>query len=464
MNKQKTITNPVTVSGMGLHTAKEVNLTFHPAPVNHGFVFQRIDIEGKPKIAADVLNVCDTSRGTTIETKGVRVNTVEHVISALAGLEIDNALITIDGPETPIVDGSARFYVEALQKAGIVEQDAEKEFYVVDSVISYTDPKNNIEIIAVPSDEFKVSVMIDFETKVLGSQNAVLNNLSEYPTEIAPCRTFVFLHELEYLLKNNLIKGGDLNNAIVYVDNPVTQDELDRLALLFNKPTVQVKSDGILNNLDLYFPNESARHKLLDVIGDVALAGKPIKGHIIARKPGHEANTEFAKVLKKYFLAKTSPDTPPSYDPTKTPRFDINQIMHFLPHRPPFLLVDKIIEMSDHHIIGIKNVTMNESFFVGHFPNEPVMPGVLQIEAMAQTGGVLVLNTVPDPENYITLFLKIQEVKFRNKVVPGDTLLFRLELISPIRRGICHMKGNAFVGNKIVMEAEMLAQIVKKNK
>lgn len=449
---------------MGLHTGKEVNLTFHPAPANHGFVFQRIDLENKPKIAADVLNVCDTSRGTTIEKNGVRVYTVEHVLSALSGLGIDNVLITIDGHETPIVDGSAKIFVEALQKAGIKEQEAEKEYFVIDTVISYINPENGTEIIALPSDEFRVSVMIDFETKVLGSQNAVLDNLTDYPSQIAPCRTFVFLHELEYLLKNNLIKGGDLNNAIVYVNNPVTQDELDRLAYLFNKPTVKVKSEGILNNLDLYFPNESARHKLLDVMGDVALAGKPIKGHIIARKPGHEANVEFAKVLKKHFMAKQNLDTIPVYDQNKVPLFDINGIMRYLPHRPPFLLVDKIIEMSDKHIVGIKNVTMNESFFVGHFPGEPVMPGVLQIEAMAQTGGMLVLNTVPDPENYLTFFLKIDEVRFRNKVVPGDTILFKLDLLAPIRRGLCHMKGNAYVGNKIVMEAVMLAQIVKKNK
>ncbi len=464
MSKQKTISQPVTISGTGLHTGREVNLTFHPAPVNHGFIFSRIDLEGKPEIAADAFHVCDTSRGTTIEKNGVRVYTIEHVVSALAGLGIDNVLITIDGPETPIVDGSARYYSEALQNAGIVEQEAEKEYFVIDSVISYTDPEHNIEIIALPYDDFKVTVMIDFETRVLGSQNAVMNDLSEYPEQIAPCRTFVFLHELEHLLKNNLIKGGDLSNAIVYVNDPVTQEELDRLAHLFNKPTVKVKSEGILNNLDLYFPNESARHKLLDVIGDVALAGKPIKGHIIARKPGHEANTAFARVLKKYFMAKADPDAAPVYDPNKTPLFDIHDIMRFLPHRPPFLLVDKILEMSNHHIIGIKSVTMNEDFFVGHFPGEPVMPGVLQIEAMAQTGGVLVLNTVPDPENYITLFLKIEEVKFRNKVVPGDTILFKLDLLAPIRRGLCHMKGNAYVGNKIVMEARMLAQIVKKNK
>lgn len=464
MSKQKTISKPATISGLGLHTGKEVNLTFHPAPVNHGFVFRRIDLEGNPEIAADAFNVCDTSRGTTIEKNGARVYTIEHVLSALSGLGIDNALITIDGPETPIVDGSAKYYVEALLEVGIEEQEDEKDYFVIDSVITYADPNHNIEIIAVPADDFKVTVMIDFETKVLGSQNAVLNDLSEYPAQIAPCRTFVFLHELEHLLKNNLIKGGDLSNAIVYVNNPVTQEELDRLAHLFNKPTVNVKSEGILNNLDLYFPNESARHKLLDVIGDVALAGKPIKGHIIARKPGHEANTQFARVLKKYFMAKADPDAAPVYDPSKTPLFDINDIMRFLPHRPPFLLVDKILEMSNHHIIGIKSVTMNEGFFVGHFPGEPVMPGVLQIEAMAQTGGVLVLNTVPDPENYITLFLKIEEVKFRNKVVPGDTILFKLDLLAPIRRGLCHMKGNAYVGNKIVMEARMLAQIVKKNK
>jgi len=462
MMMQKTIDKAVTVSGLGLHTGEEVNLTFKPAPVNHGYKFKRVDLEGSPVVDADVLNVVATSRGTTIEKNGAIVYTIEHVLSALAGLEIDNVLVEINGPETPIMDGSARYFVEALNEAGVVDQDAEKDYFVVDSVISYADPDNKIEIIAIPSKEFKVSVMIDFESKVLSTQNANLNHISNYKEQIAPCRTFVFLHELEYLLKHDLIKGGDLSNAIVFVNKVVSQEELDRLADLFKKPKVAVKNEGILNNLDLHFPNEPARHKLLDVIGDISLAGKPIKGHIIATRPGHAANVEFAKLLKKQIEKSNSEEKVPEYDPNKKPLYDIHGIMRLLPHRPPFLLVDKILEMGDDYVVGLKNVTMNESFFVGHFPAEPVMPGVLQIEAMAQSGGILLLSTVPDPENYLTLFLKIQEVKFRNKVVPGDTLIFRLHLIAPIRRGLCHMKGVAYVGNKAVMEATMLAQITKK--
>ena len=458
---QKTIKKAVSVKGLGLHTGREVNLTFRPAPVNHGYVFKRTDLEGSPEIPADVKFVTDTSRGTTLERNNASVQTIEHVLSSLAGLEIDNAIIEMDGPETPIMDGSARYFVEALIEAGIEEQNAEKDYFVIESVISYADPQNKVEIIAIPAPDFKVSVMIDFESNVLTSQNANLNKISDFHRQIAPCRTFVFLHELEYLLTNNLIKGGDLNNAIVFVNKAVGQDELDRLALLFNKPTVTVKPEGILNNLDLHFPNEPARHKLLDVIGDLTLAGKPVKGHIIATRPGHKANVEFAKLLRKE-IEKSAQEKIPVYDLNKPPLFDIQGIMRFLPHRPPFLFVDKILEMSKEHVVGIKNVTMNETFFVGHFPDEPVMPGVIQIEAMAQTGGILVMNSVPDPENYLTFFLKIDGVKFRSKVVPGDTLLFKLDLIAPIRRGLCHMRGVAYVGNKIVMEAEMLAQIVKK--
>ncbi len=458
---QKTIHKPVTVSGLGLHTGAEVNLTFKPAPANHGFVFKRVDLEGKPEVAASVENVTATDRGTCIEKNSANVQTIEHALSALTGLGIDNCLLEIDGPEMPIMDGSSRFFTEAIAEAGLKEHDAEREYYEIDSVLTYTDPENKIEIIALPSKDYKVSVMIDFETEVLSTQNAQLDNLDDYPKEIAPCRTFVFLHELEYLLNNNLIKGGDLSNAIVFVNKTVSQDELDRLAKLFNKPKVEVKTEGILNNLDLYFQNEPARHKLLDVMGDLSLAGKPIKGHIIATRPGHAANIEFAKIIKKHF-EKSAGDIP-VYDPNKEPLFDVNKIMTFLPHRPPFLLVDKIMEMSKTHIIGVKSVTMNEDFFVGHFPGEPVMPGVLQIEAMAQVGGVLAMNTVSDPENYITLFLKIEEVKFRNKVVPGDTLVFLLRLINPIRRGLCYMSGIAYVGNKAVMEARMLARITKKD-
>lgn len=462
MALQKTIHKPVTVSGLGLHTGAIVNLTFKPAPANHGFVFKRIDLEGQPEIEAAVENVSTTARGTCIMKNGAEVHTIEHALSSLTGMGIDNCLLEVDGPEMPIMDGSARYFVEALKEAGTIEQEAEREYYEIDTVLSYKDPENKIEILALPAKDYRLSVMIDFETRVLSTQNAQLDSLDDYASQISPCRTFVFLHELEYLLNNNLIKGGDLSNAIVFVNKAVSQEELDRLATLFNKPKVEVKSEGILNNLDLYFDNEPARHKLLDVIGDLSLVGKPIKGHIIARRPGHAANVEFAKIIKKHF-EKSAEDEIPVYDPNKEPLLDIQGIMKFLPHRPPFLLVDKILEMSAVDVVGMKNVTMNESFFVGHFPDEPVMPGVLQIEAMAQVGGVLALNTVPDPENYLTLFLKIEEVKFRNKVVPGDTIIFKLSLINPIRRGLCYMRGTAYVGKKIVMEAQMLARIVKKN-
>ncbi len=462
MKKQKTIKNPVSVSGYGLHTGVMATITFKPAPENHGFQFKRTDLKNNPVIPANVKYVSDTSRGTSLEKDGVGIQTVEHVLSALTGLDLDNVLIEIDGPEIPIMDGSAGHFVEALKKAEFVEQNKKREYFVVDTVISYTDPDKKIEILAIPSNNFKVSVMIDFETKVLSTQNANLNRIGDYAKQIASCRTFVFLHELEYLLNNNLIKGGDISNAIVFVNKTVDQEELDHLAELFNKPKVSVKTEGILNNIDLKFPNEPARHKLLDIIGDITLAGKHIKGHIIATRPGHSANIKFAEILKRQIEKSNSELEIPKYDPNKKPVYDINAIKKLLPHRPPFLFIDKIIDISDKHVVGIKNVTMNEAFFVGHFPNEPVMPGVLQIEAMAQTGGILLLSTVPDPENYITYFLKIDDVKFRNKVVPGDTLIFSLNLLAPIRRGLFHMKGVAYVGNKIVMEAVMLAQIIKR--
>jgi UDP-3-O-[3-hydroxymyristoyl] N-acetylglucosamine deacetylase/3-hydroxyacyl-[acyl-carrier-protein] dehydratase len=462
MTLQKTIQKPVSISGLGLHTGAEVTVTLHPAPARHGYVFRRSDLEGQPMIEAIVDNVFSTDRGTCIEKNGARVYTVEHALSALTGLGIDNCLIDVNGPEMPIMDGSARYFVEALLQAGVEEQEAEREYYEPETVISFTDPDSKTELHLIPAKNYRISVMIDFETKVLGTQNASLENISDYATEIANCRTFVFLHELEHLLKHDLIKGGDLSNAIVFVNKQVTQEELDRLAKLFNKPTVKVKSEGILNNLDLHFQNEPARHKLLDVVGDLALAGKPIRGHVIASRPGHAANIAFARMIKKHF-ERTAEEYIPVYDPNAAPLFDIIAIQKMLPHRPPFLFIDKILEMSENHVVGLKNVTMNESFFVGHFPEEPVMPGVLQIEAMAQTGGMLALNSVPDPENYLTFFLKIEEVKFRNKVVPGDTIIFKLHLIDPIRRGLCHMSGTAYVGKKVVMEAQMLARIMKKN-
>lgn len=460
--KQKTIKEPISVSGIGLHTGKTVNMTFKPAPENHGFKFKRVDISGQPVIEANVDYVVDTSRGTTIEQSGARVCTVEHTLAALAGLSIDNALIEIDSEETPIMDGSAKFFIEALEKVGVVEQEAEKEFFELDTNISYSNISRKIEMLAVPNDTYRVSVMIDYETDVLGTQHASLYDIKDFKNEISSCRTFVFLHELEALVKNNLIKGGDLNNAIVFVNRMISENELSNLASLFNRPKVEVLKEGILNNVSLRYFNEPARHKLLDVVGDLALIGSPINAHIIAKRPGHYANVEFAKKLKQHIKQFKHKRQPPKVDPDAKPLYDINQIKNILPHRSPFLLIDKIIEMSDSHVVGLKNVTMNEPFFAGHFPDEPVMPGVLQVEAMAQTGGILAMSTVKDPENYSTYFLKIDNVRFKQKVVPGDTLVFRMELISPIRRGICHMRGEAFVGSRVVTEAELMAQIIKK--
>ncbi|NOZ46265.1 MAG: bifunctional UDP-3-O-[3-hydroxymyristoyl] N-acetylglucosamine deacetylase/3-hydroxyacyl-ACP dehydratase [Chlorobi bacterium] len=461
VEKQKTLKNPISVNGKGLHTGIDVTLTFKPAPENHGYKFQRIDLKEKPIIRAIVENVVDTSRGTTVEEHGARISTVEHALSALYGLGIDNALLEINGPEVPIMDGSAKLFVEAILKAGIAEQKENKKYYVVKEKMVYTNEIDGVELIAFPDDHFSLNVLIDYDSHELKNQFATLNTIKNFEHDIAPCRTFVFLRELEALLKNNLIKGGDLNNAIVIVDRKVSQKELDRLADLFQKPKVKVKPEGVLNNLDLFFSNEPARHKLLDMIGDLSLIGRPIIGRVIATRPGHHANTEFAKKLKLSIKNNHDKNLVPVYDPSKEPALNIKQIEKILPHRNPFLLVDKIIEIGDDYIIGLKNVTMNEGFFVGHFPNDPIMPGVLQVEAMAQTGGVLVLSTVPDPENYSTYFLKIDNVRFKRKVVPGDTLLFRLELMSPIRRGIAQMKAQAFVGNNLVTEAELMAQVVK---
>ncbi len=460
--KQRTVKESVTLTGAGLHTGQNVSITFNPAPDGHGYKFRRIDLENSPVIEADADLVVDTSRGTTLEKNGVRVSTVEHVLASLSGMGIDNCLIDLDGEETPILDGSARYYVEALEKVGFVEQSFDREYLVLDETITYSNSSRKTEMIAVPDNDFRVSTMIDYETRVLGTQFASIQSINQFKEEISSCRTFVFLHELEYLVNNNLVKGGDLNNAIVFVNRPIPKDELQRLATFFNKPDVEVLQEGILNNIDLRYPNEPARHKLLDVVGDLALVGKPMKAHIIATRPGHSTNVEFAKMIKRYLKKKSQFSEVPHFDPNQAPLLDINAIKKILPHRPPFLLIDKIISMDDSGVTGLKNVTMNEAFFVGHFPNEPVMPGVLQIEAMAQVGGIYVLRTVPDPENYITYFLKIENARFRHKVVPGDTLLFRLRLLSPIRRGICEMEGKAYVGNKLVMEAQLMAQISKK--
>ena len=460
--KQTTLKAPVTLHGVGLHSGAEVSLTFQPAEANHGYKFRRVDLPGQPIIEADCDLVTDTSRGTTLEKNGASISTVEHVLAALVGLEIDNALLDVSGPEMPILDGSSKPFVEALSACGTVELDAEREYFEIPYNIHFTDEANQVEIIAMPVNEYRLTVMVDYNSPVLGSQHAALTHISEFKNQIAPCRTFCFLHELEMLLANNLIKGGDLNNAIVVVDRAVSQDELDRLAKVFNKPSVEVRKEGILNNLDLRFQNEPARHKLLDMIGDLALAGMPIKGQIMAARPGHASNVAFAKKIKQVIKKeqRRKQEGPPQYDPNAKPLYNTSDIIKMLPHKHPFLLVDKIVSKDDKTIVAIKNITYDQPFFAGHFPGDPIMPGVLQLEAMAQAGGVLILSTVPDPENYSTYFLKIDNAKFKDKVVPGDTLVMKMELLD-IRRGICTMTGKAFVGDKLVSEAEMTALISK---
>lgn len=461
---QRTIKAPVSISGVGLHTGAQVTMTFCPAPVNHGFVFKRTDLPGQPEIPALVDYVVDTSRGTTLQRDDAKVHTIEHTLAALVGMQLDNILIEIDGAETPIADGSSIEFIHVLEKAGIQEQDAPRQYLEINENFHFYDPKKDVEITILPYSHYRISVLVDYDSPVLGTQHATLNHIRDFKDEIAACRTFSFLHELQMLLDNNLIRGGDLNNAIVVVDKIVSDGELKELAKAFNKPQMEVRREGILNNVELRFVNEPARHKLLDVVGDLALLGKPIKGHVIASKPGHAGNVAFCQELNASLKkkSKASKYDVPFYDPNQEPVFDVNKIMEFLPHRYPFLLVDKITELSDTHVVGVKNVSMNEPHFMGHFPNNPVMPGVLSIEAMAQTGGILCLSLMDDPGGYWTYFLKIDNAKFKDKIVPGDTLVFKLVLKEPIRRGICQMYGQAFVGNRLVVEADLMAQLVKK--
>ncbi|MBC7921336.1 MAG: bifunctional UDP-3-O-[3-hydroxymyristoyl] N-acetylglucosamine deacetylase/3-hydroxyacyl-ACP dehydratase [Ferruginibacter sp.] len=459
--KQHTIKKAVTVSGVGLHTGVHTHLTFVPAKPNHGIKFQRTDLAGQPTVEADVDNVVDLSRGTTLEQHGARINTVEHTLAALVGLQIDNVLVQLDGPEPPIMDGSAIQFIEPLEEVGTEEQNALRNFFEVTESIHYRDKERDVEMAALPLNDYRLTVMVDYNSPTLGSQHASLNDIRLFTKEIASCRTFCFLHELEMLYKQNLIRGGDLNNAIVVVDRVIEDDELDHLASLFNKPKVEVRKEGILNNVELRYKNEPARHKLLDLVGDLALVGRPLKAQILAARPGHAANVGFAKKIKK-MMAQASRDHTPHYDPRLPVLMDVNQIATILPHRYPFLLLDRIFHLDESTVSGVKNVTMNEPFFQGHFPGNPVMPGVLQVEAMAQTGAVLLLNTVPDPQNYWVYFIGIENCRFRKPVTPGDTLVFKCALLAPIRRGIGKMQGQAFVAGNLVCEAVISASIVKK--
>ena len=459
---QKTISKQISLSGVGLHTGRHVNITFKPAPADTGLVFVRDDIDGDNLINAHIKYISNTDRGTNLDNGLFRIHTSEHVLAAITGLDIDNCFICLDGPEVPIMDGSSKFFINALEKAKIVEQNLLREEFFPSEPISYVCEDTGSKISILPDDNYRVNTLVDYKTRVLGEQEASINHISEFKNEISSARTFSFLHELETLLENGLIKGGDLNNAIVYVDKPLAESNMDILKKAFNKESISVTPNGILDNLDLHYPNEAARHKLLDVIGDLALIGMKIRGKVVAEKPGHSINAKFAQKVSEVIKLDRK-NTLPKINFENKPLMDSNQIMRVIPHRPPFLLIDEVLELSESHVIGLRRVEKNESWVEGHFPGAPVMPGVLQVEFMAQAGGVLVLNTVPDPENYLTFFMKMDKCKFKNPVVPGDTLICKLELISPIRRGIIHMYGQSFVGDEVKSEGEFMAKIIKKS-
>jgi UDP-3-O-[3-hydroxymyristoyl] N-acetylglucosamine deacetylase / 3-hydroxyacyl-[acyl-carrier-protein] dehydratase len=459
--KQRTLAKEISLTGKGLHTGNNVTITFKPAPVNHGYKFCRVDLPGKPLIDALAENVTDTSRGTTLVQNNASVTTIEHVMAAFHGLRVDNALIELNGPEAPVMGGSSWRFVEAIKEAGIVDQKEDRNYFVVKQKITFSDEEHGVDLIVYPDDHFSVNVLIDYNSKILGNQYSILDSIDDFEEKICKSRTFVFFHELEPLYNKGLIKGGDLDNAIVILEKEVEQAEIDRIAKLFNRPGINAHTAGILNNTELRYPNEPARHKLLDIMGDIALVGHPIKGKIVATRPGHYANTRLAKIIRQEMKKTLSKRDIPVYDASQPPVFTIEDIKKRLPHRFPFLMVDKIIALDESSIVGIKNVTFNESFFQGHFPDEPIMPGVLLIEALAQTGGLLVLSSVEEPEKYSTYFLKIDKLKFKHKVIPGDTVVLKMEFADVIRRGIATMFGQAFVGNKLVLEGEMTAQVVK---